>query len=191
MDADGDGVCDNFVDNDGDGINDNCPGYGNGQCGQNYVDADGDGVCDNFVDNDGDGINDNCPGYGNGQGQGNGWRQGNGQGQAQGNRQQQTQDNGQSQAQDNNQQIQIQDEVSTVSSPNKNVANATKKANAKKLTIKKIQRKLNKMGFKCGKANGVMNTKTKNALKKFKKTKGLRANSIIDKSTLKALRISK
>lgn len=41
VDADGDGICDNY------GSNGN--GYGNGYCnGNGYVDADGDGVCDNI-----------------------------------------------------------------------------------------------------------------------------------------------
>jgi hypothetical protein len=70
VDADGDGVCDNyatrpgsgtgngrgrqgagFVDADGDGVCDNAVsgyGRGNGQPGSNFVDADGDGVCDNI-----------------------------------------------------------------------------------------------------------------------------------------------
>ena len=69
VDADGDGVCDN---------------YGSGYCGNGagYVDADGDGVCDNrgsgycgngagYVDADGDGVCDNR-GTGNGIGNGAG-----------------------------------------------------------------------------------------------------------------------
>ena len=56
IDANGDGVCDNwgtdaggnggsFVDANGDGI---CDDYGTGSCGGwRYVDANGDGVCDN------------------------------------------------------------------------------------------------------------------------------------------------
>ena len=91
----------------------------NPQCGQYYVDANGDGICDNFVDNNGDGRNDNCPGYGNGMGPGCGNGQGLGQGQY-----------------------------------------------------------------------NTPSAKTKNALRKFKKTKGLKANCIINTSTLKALRIS-
>ncbi len=65
IDANGDGVCDNFVDANGDGINDNLgQGQGRGQGkGQGrharMIDANGDGVCDNFVDANGDGINDN------------------------------------------------------------------------------------------------------------------------------------
>lgn len=65
-----------------------------------------------------------------------------------------------------------------------------KKTGTKKNTIKKVQRKLNKIGYRCGKVNGVMNAKTKKALKDFKKTKGLKVNSALNRSTLKALRIS-
>ena len=70
VDADGDGVCDNYATRAGSGY-----GRGNGVPGSNYVDEDGDGVCDNagsgygrgtgipganFVDADGDGVCDNC-----------------------------------------------------------------------------------------------------------------------------------
>lgn len=88
VDADGDGVCDNwgtcsYVDADGDGVCDNW-----GTCG--YVDEDGDGICDNcgvahgnylagngryFIDADGDGVCDNyaagCLKRGRGRGRGN------------------------------------------------------------------------------------------------------------------------
>jgi len=137
----------------------------NPQCGQNYVDANGDGICDNFVDNNGDGRNDNCPGYGNGLGLGCGNGQGRGQ---------------------------CQYNTPAASSVKNNAAKkaVVKKAAVKKNTIKKVQRRLNKIGYRCGKINGIMNAKTKNALRKFKKTKGLKANCIINTSTLKALRIS-
>ena len=73
-DANGDGVCDNYVtgqcgagfaDTDGDGVCDNC---GAEQCGAGFTDADGDGVCDKcgtvqcqtgYVDQNGDGLCDN------------------------------------------------------------------------------------------------------------------------------------
>jgi len=75
-DLDGDGVCDNFVDEDGDGVCDNRQSHtrlGQGSYGYQYQDQngdgqcdlcdgqdlDGDGVCDNFVDEDGDGVCDN------------------------------------------------------------------------------------------------------------------------------------
>ncbi len=61
---------------------------------------------------------------------------------------------------------------------------------AKKDTIKKVQRKLSEFGYRCGKINGIMNKNTKNALKRFKKTKGLKANAVINRATLKALKIS-
>lgn len=84
VDADGDGICDNydpnrcpgggFVDADGDGVcdnydPDNCPGGGNG----GYVDADGDGTCDNYDP-------ENCPGNGTGGGYGCGSGMGSGSG---------------------------------------------------------------------------------------------------------------
>ncbi len=87
VDADGDGVCDNYagrggngagyVDADGDGVCDNYGtgvgnGVGNGNGAGNgggYVDADGDGVCDNYGTGNG---------YGNGNGAGNGSGAGNG-----------------------------------------------------------------------------------------------------------------
>ncbi len=154
VDADGDGVCDNYTYAGGNGFNGNGCGR-NPYCGQNYVDADGDGICDNFVDNNGDGINDNCPGFGNGQGRRNG---------------------------------QGQYKATAASSAKRNTA---KKTVVKKSTIKKVQKRLNKIGYKCGKANGVMNAKTKKALRRFKKAKKLKINSTIDTSTLKALRISR
>lgn len=69
IDADGDGVCDNYqggacsgyVDADGDGVCDNCAGAGTNCPG--YVDTDGDGACDNYG-------NGACGGNGAGQGHG-------------------------------------------------------------------------------------------------------------------------
>ena len=142
-----------------------------GRCGQNYVDANGDGVCDNFVDANGDGINDNCPGYGNGQGCGNGPCG-------------QNKITTASPVKNNS----VKKAVVKKASPKKVVV---KKATINKATIKLIQKRLNKIGYNCGKANGTMNKTTKNALKKFKKASGLKANSSITKATLKALRISK
>ena len=64
VDADGDGVCDNYDPA-------TCPGSGQSN-GAGFVDADGDGVCDNY-----DGTA--CPGSGqgwNGNGGGQGWGRG-------------------------------------------------------------------------------------------------------------------
>lgn len=95
VDADGDGVCDNYaqggrgqgyVDTDGNGVCDNYAGNGGGRGG--YVDADNDGICDNYgqglgngcgrgyVDADNDGICDNYGQNGCGKGQGAGGGQG-------------------------------------------------------------------------------------------------------------------
>lgn len=70
----------NYVDANGDGV---CDNYGTGR-GAYYVDADGDGVCDNrganclYVDADGDGV---CDNYGTGLGGGHhGGRWGGGRG---------------------------------------------------------------------------------------------------------------
>lgn len=60
VDADGDGINDNFSDVDGDGICDE--GFAHAGfpyfMDQGYVDGDGNGVNDRFIDADGDGIND-------------------------------------------------------------------------------------------------------------------------------------
>ena len=56
-------------------------------------------------------------------------------------------------------------------------------------TVKKVQAKLNKYGYKCGSANGVYNTKTKKAIKKFQKNKKITANGKITKSLLNKLDI--
>jgi len=76
VDADGDGVCDNFIDEDGDGYCDNRQSHarlGWGLDGYQFRDGNADGLCDlcgstsdgvlgrcgNFVDQDGDGLCDN------------------------------------------------------------------------------------------------------------------------------------
>lgn len=56
-------------------------------------------------------------------------------------------------------------------------------------TVKKVQAKLNKAGYKCGRANGIYNTKTKKAIKKFQKKKNLSVNGKINKTLLKKLKI--
>lgn len=57
----------------------------------------------------------------------------------------------------------------------------------KKSTIKKVQKKLKRLGYRCGKANGVMNVKTKKALKRFQRDYCLKVNGAIKKQTLRAL----
>lgn len=71
---------------------------------------------------------------------------------------------------------------SSVGNNNQNKSNSVKKS-----TIKKVQKKLKKLGYHCGKANGVMNVKTKEALKEFQRDNCLKVNGAIKKQTLKAL----
>lgn len=56
-------------------------------------------------------------------------------------------------------------------------------------TVKKVQAKLNKAGYKCGSANGVYNTKTKKAIKKFQKNKKMAVNGKITKNLLDKLNL--
>jgi len=53
--------------------------------------------------------------------------------------------------------------------------------------LKKIQQRLNALGYNCGVADGKMGTKTKNAIKSFQKKNGLVADGIAGASTTKRL----
>lgn len=53
--------------------------------------------------------------------------------------------------------------------------------------IKKVQSKLNSLGYNCGKADGIQGSKTTIAIKKFQKDKKLVADGIIGPKTLKKL----
>lgn len=57
-------------------------------------------------------------------------------------------------------------------------------------TVKKVQKKLNKLGYNCGKADGIYGKNTKKAIKKFQKKNGLTVNGNINKKLLKKLNIS-
>lgn len=56
-------------------------------------------------------------------------------------------------------------------------------------TVKKVQNRLNKLGYQCGKADGSCGARTKKAIKKFQKKKGLTVNGKINKTLLKKLKI--
>lgn len=58
-------------------------------------------------------------------------------------------------------------------------------------TVKKVQNKLNKLGYKCGTADGHCGSKTKSAIKKYQKKKHMTVNGKITKALLKKLKISK
>jgi len=53
--------------------------------------------------------------------------------------------------------------------------------------VRNVQKVLNSCGYKCGTADGILGKKTKQALKKYQKANGLKANGVIGKSTVKAM----
>jgi len=55
--------------------------------------------------------------------------------------------------------------------------------------IKKVQLKLNKLGYKCGTPDGKFGSQTKKALKNFQKDNGLSVDGILGKQVKKALHI--
>lgn len=57
-------------------------------------------------------------------------------------------------------------------------------------TVKRVQTKLNKLGYKCGKADGYCGAKTRTAIKKFQKKKHLNVNGKITKTLLKKLNLN-
>ncbi len=58
-----------------------------------------------------------------------------------------------------------------------------------KSVIKKVQTKLNELGYDCGKADGKAGKNTKKALKKFQEDNGLKVDGVIGKEVLKSLEI--
>ena len=59
----------------------------------------------------------------------------------------------------------------------------------KKATVKKVQKKLRSLGYKCGRADGKYDTKVKHSIKHFQKRYGLKATGKIDKQFIKKMRI--
>lgn len=57
-------------------------------------------------------------------------------------------------------------------------------------TVKKVQVKLNKLGYSCGKADGSYGEKTKSAIKKFQKKQKIAVNGKINKTLIKKLKIT-
>ena len=56
--------------------------------------------------------------------------------------------------------------------------------------VKKVQKKLNKLGYDCGKADGIYGTKTKNAIEDFQYDNGMTVDGKIKKTLLKKLKIN-
>lgn len=57
-------------------------------------------------------------------------------------------------------------------------------------TVKKVQNKLNDLGYDCGKADGIYGKKTKKAIEDFQKDENMTVNGKIKKALLKKLKIS-
>lgn len=57
-------------------------------------------------------------------------------------------------------------------------------------TVKKVQKKLNKLGYKCGNADGHCGSQTRSAIRKFQRKKHMTVNGKINKTLLKKLKIS-
>lgn len=80
------------------------------------------------------------------------------------------------------------------SSKSKTTKSSSKTTGSKKATsskeIKKVQSKLNELGYDCGKPDGIMGKNTKAALKKYQKDNGLTVDGVIGKEVKKALGIS-
>lgn len=53
--------------------------------------------------------------------------------------------------------------------------------------IEELQRKLNELGFSCGTADGIFGIKTRDALKAYQRTKGLKADGIYGSDTNKVM----
>lgn len=69
-------------------------------------------------------------------------------------------------------------------------SSAGSSASVSRNTVKKVQKKLNRLGYECGTPDGIMGSKTKRALKKFQKDCDLEADGVIGKKTLQALNLS-
>lgn len=73
---------------------------------------------------------------------------------------------------------------STSSSKTKTSTTSTKKADTKK-----VQEKLNELGYDCGTADGVAGKKTTAAVKRFQEDKGLAADGVVGAKTKEAMGI--
>lgn len=56
-------------------------------------------------------------------------------------------------------------------------------------TIKRVQNKLNKLGYPCGSPDGCCDNQTQKAIRRYQRKKGLTVNGKINKTLLKKLKI--
>lgn len=66
---------------------------------------------------------------------------------------------------------------------------SSSKTKVSKSVIKSVQKKLNKLGYKCGTADGIMGKKTKIAVKQYQKDNDLTVDGIIGNKVKKSLGI--
>ncbi len=66
---------------------------------------------------------------------------------------------------------------------------ATSSSALTKSEIKKVQQKLNDLGYDCGTPDGVLGKKTKKALEAFQKDNGIKESGIIDEDTKEKLEL--
>lgn len=78
---------------------------------------------------------------------------------------------------------------SSESKTQSNSSHESKKHSTSSSTVKKVQAALNKKGYKCGKADGVMGKKTIVAIKEFQKDEGLTVDGKIGPEVKNALGI--
>ena len=78
---------------------------------------------------------------------------------------------------------------STKKASTSNSATKTSTTSTKKAEIKKIQEKLNELGYDCGKSDGVSGKKTTAAVKKFQKDNGLAADGVVGAKTKEVMGI--
>ncbi len=74
----------------------------------------------------------------------------------------------------------------------KKVTGSTKKVSKyyQTATVKKVQKKLKKLGYSCGKVDGSYGKKTKKAIRKFQKKHGMTVNGKINRKLIKKLKIN-
>ena len=79
--------------------------------------------------------------------------------------------------------------VKTTKPSKKSTLSVTTKQSSNKSALKNAQLKLNKLGYNCGFADGIMGKKTRAALIKFQSDKGLIVDGILGPQSRKALGI--
>ncbi len=82
------------------------------------------------------------------------------------------------------------DTTTSTSSSSSSSSSEKKVSLTSKTTIKEVQKRLNNLGYDCGKADGIIGKKTKAAIKAFEKDNDLKADGLLDKTTYDLLMAS-